>query len=479
MKGLGRRAKSANRNATITGGRAAAPATKLWGGRFASATAGSVEAFTASIDIDRRLYRHDIAGSIAHAKMLARQRIIPAPDARKIVRGLKAIESEIARGVFRFSSADEDIHMNIERRLTEKIGAAGGKLHTARSRNDQVALDMRLFLRDEVKLIISRLNALGSELARSAKRHLEVIMPGYTHLQRAQPVLLSHHLLAYYEMFERDRQRFTESLERINVSPLGSGALAGTTFRIDRNYVARLLGFPRVSKNSLDAVADRDFVIEFLAASAILFVHLSRLAEELVLWCSQEFRFVELPDGYCTGSSMMPQKKNPDVPELIRGKTGRVFGHLQGMLTTMKGLPLAYNRDLQEDKIPLFDTVDTVKDSLKVIAEIIHGLKVRKERMMRAARGGFMNATDLADYLVNRGLPFRSAHALVGRIVQHCLAAGRRIEELPLPEMQRFSRRIEKDVYRYLSVESVVGRRREIGGTARANVIRRLKELGV
>jgi argininosuccinate lyase len=280
-------------------------------------------------------------------------------------------------------------------------------------------------------------------------------------------------------MFERDRERFSQCLERINVLPLGSGALAGTTFPIDRNYVAALLGFSRVSKNSLDAVADRDFILEFLAAAAILFVHLSRLAEELVLWCSQEFGFIELPDGYCTGSSMMPQKKNPDVPELIRGKTGRVFGHLQGMLTIMKGLPLAYNRDLQEDKVPLFDTVDTVKASLKMMAEMIPGLRVQKERMIEAARDGFMNATDLADYLVERGLPFRSAHSIVGRIVQHCLAAGLRIEKMTLPEMRRFSPRIEKDVYRYLSAESAIARRRETGGTARANVIRRLKELEV
>jgi argininosuccinate lyase len=475
LKGVKPRAE--NSQAKIGGAAKTARAPKLWGGRFASATAASVEAFTASIDVDRRLYRHDIAGSIAHAKMLARQRIIPARDAQKIVRGLKAIQGEIERGVFPFSSADEDIHMNIERRLSEKIGAAGGKLHTARSRNDQVALDMRLFLRDEVELIIGALSALGRALARSAKRHLDVIMPGYTHLQRAQPVLFSHHLLAYYDMFERDRERFAEGLERVNVLPLGSGALAGTPFPIDRRYVARLLGFPRVSKNSLDAVADRDFVLEFLSTSAILFVHLSRLAEELVLWCSQEFGFVELPDGYSTGSSMMPQKKNPDVPELIRGKTGRVFGHLQGMLTIMKGLPLAYNRDLQEDKIPLFDTVDTVKASVAMTAEIIAGLKVSRERMMEAARDGFMNATDLADYLVGRGLPFRSAHSVAGRMVQHCLAAGRRIEELALEDMRRFSPRIEKDVYRYLSAESAVGRRRQVGGTARANVIRRLKDL--
>ena len=454
-------------------------AKKLWGGRFTADTADSVAAFTASVDIDARLYRHDIAGSIAHAKMLARQRIIPGRDAKKIVRGLKAIQGEIERSAFRFSSADEDIHMNIERRLTEKIGAAAEKLHTARSRNDQVALDMRLFLRDEVGLIGASLKTLQHALARAAKSHIDVIMPGYTHLQRAQPVLLSHHLLAYFDMFDRDRDRFSDGLKRINILPLGSGALAGTTFAIDRNYVAKLLNFPRISQNSIDAVSDRDFLLEFLAAAAILFVHLSRLAEELVLWSSQEFGFIELPDGYCTGSSMMPQKKNPDVPELIRGKTGRVFGHLQALLTIMKGLPLAYNRDLQEDKIPLFDTVDTVKASVNIMAEMIQGMKVQRERMMEAVRDGFMNATDLADYLVGRGVAFRSAHAIAGHVVQHCLAQGRRIEELSLVELKRFSAKIDKDVYDYLSVEAVVGRRRALGGTARSNVLRRLKELSL
>ncbi len=452
---------------------------KLWGGRFAAETANSVDAFTASVDVDARLYRHDIAGSMAHAKMLARRRIIPARDANRIVRGLKAIQSEIERGAFRFSSADEDVHMNIERRLTEKIGAAGGKLHTARSRNDQVVLDMRLFLREEVALIMAGLKTLQQALARTAKRHIDVIMPGYTHLQRAQPVLFSHHLLAHFDMFERDRERFADSLKRINVLPLGSGALAGTTFAIDRRYVAKLLNFPRISENSIDAVSDRDFLLEFLSSSAILFVHLSRLAEELVLWSSQEFGFIELPDGYCTGSSMMPQKKNPDVPELIRGKTGRVFGHLQALLTIMKGLPLAYNRDLQEDKIPLFDTVDTVKASVKIMAEMVERMKVKQERMMEAVRDGFMNATDLADYLVGRGVPFRAAHAISGRVVQHCLGQGRRIEELTLVELKRFSSKIERDVYHYLSAEAVVGRRRAPGGTARSNVVRRLKALGL
>jgi argininosuccinate lyase len=456
-----------------------APKKKLWGGRFVTNTADSVEAFTASIAVDARLYRHDIMGSIAHAKMLAKQRIIPARDGQKIVRGLQAVEREIDAGKFNFSHADEDIHMNIERRLTELIGPAGGKLHTGRSRNDQVALDMRLYLRDEVKTIIDSLRTLQRDLARCAKKSLDVILPGYTHLQRAQPVLLSHHLLAYHDMFERDGERLSGCLERIDVLPLGSGALAGTTFPIDRVYVARLLGFSRISKNSIDAVSDRDFLIEFVAAAAILFVHLSRLAEELVLWSSQEFGFIELPDGYCTGSSMMPQKKNPDVPELIRGKSGRVFGHLQALLTIMKGLPLAYNRDMQEDKVPLFDTADTAKASVKIMAEVIGGIKIRRERMWRAAQDGFMNATDLADYLVARGMPFRTAHEVAGKVVQFCLAQGKRIEELPLAELRNFSDRIEKNVYDYLSVEAVVGRRRSLGGTARRNVERRLKELRV
>lgn len=452
---------------------------KLWGGRFASHTAESVEAFTASIDVDARLYRHDIEGSIAHARMLAHRRIISSREAQKIVRGLKTIQREIERGKFRFSSADEDIHMNIERRLIQKIGGVGGKLHTARSRNDQVALDMRLYLREELKTILGALEGLKRELARGAKRYLPVIMPGYTHLQKAQPVLFSHHLLAYIDMLDRDRERMSGCLERVNVLPLGSGALAGTTFPIDRAFVARLLDFPRISKNSIDAVSDRDFVLEFLSASAILFVHLSRLAEEMILWSSEEFAFIELPDHYCTGSSMMPQKKNPDVPELIRGKTGRVFGHLQALLTVMKGLPLAYNRDLQEDKVPLFDTVDTVKASLGMMRELIRKIKVKKDRMLAAAQDGFMNATDLADYLVSRGLSFRSAHALVGRVVRFCLDRHRRIEELSLNELKRFSPKIDKDVYVYLTAEAAVQRRRATGGTALANVRRRLRELGV
>ncbi len=452
---------------------------KLWAGRFKGGTVPSVESFTSSIAVDQRLYRHDIAGSIAHAKMLARQRIITAAEGKKIVRGLQLIEKEIARGAAHFSTADEDIHMNIERRLVQKIGATGGKLHTARSRNDQVTLDTRLYLREELAVIGQAMTSLKKELARAAKRNLGVIMPGYTHLQRAQPVLFSHHLLAYAEMLERDLDRVADCVRRVNVLPLGSGALAGTTFPIDRAYVARLLGFPRLAKNSIDAVSDRDFILEFLALSAILFVHLSRLAEELVLWSSEEFGFIELPDGYCTGSSMMPQKKNPDVPELIRGRTGRVYGHLHALLTVMKGLPLAYNRDLQEDKIPLFDTVDTVKASLGILGELMGQIKVNKGRMLAAASGGYMNATDLADYLVRHGVSFRIAHGIVGRLVRHCLDSGQRIEQLSLKELKHFCPRIEKDVYRYLAPEAMVERRRAPGGTASANVRRRLKEMGV
>ncbi len=452
---------------------------QLWGGRFAGSTADSVVAFTASVDVDRRLYRHDIAGSIAHARMLGKQGIIRAGDARKIVAGLRAVEKEIAKGAFPFSLADEDIHMNIERRLTEKIGAVGEKLHTARSRNDQVNLDTRLYLREALDGILKGLEALQQALARAARRNETVVMPGYTHLQRAQPVLFAHHLLAYVEMFERDKGRYRHCREETDVMPLGSGALAGTTFPIDRAYVAKLLGFPRLTRNSIDAVSDRDFVLEFLSASAILFVHLSRMADELILWSSEEFGFIELPDAYCTGSSMMPQKKNPDVAELIRGKTGRVYGHLNALLTIMKGLPLAYNRDLQEDKEPLFDTVDTVTACLAMARDLFHGLTVRGERMAAAAEQGFMNATDLADYLVGRGLSFRAAHDVVGRAVRHCIDAGCKLEELSLEDLQGHCPEIGVDVYKVLTLRAGVERRRAPGGTAPVNVRRQLKKLGV
>src|SRR6476620_1413279 len=450
---------------------------KLWGGRFVANTVDSVESFTASIAIDARLYRHDIMGSIAHAKMLAKQRIISSSDAGKIVRGLHAIQREIDTGKFAFSSADEDIHMNIERRLSERIGSAGGKLHTARSRNDQVALDMRLFLRDEVKLILDALAALRQELAKAAQKHLDVIMPGYTHLQRAQPVLFAHHLLAYVEMFERDSERFADGLERINVLPLGSGALAGTTFPIDRNYVAKLLGFRRISKNSIDAVSDRDFLLEFLAAASILFVHLSRIADELVLWSSQEFGFIELPDGYCTGSSMMPQKTNPEVPALIRGKTGRVYGQLMNLLTTMKALPLSYNRDLQEDKPALFDALDTVTASLLVLTELMRRLKVNRESLKQAVQGGGLLATELADYLVGKGMPFREAHGVTGRVVRSALERGREFTSFTLEELRQFSDRFDKGVFARLTVQAAIDRKAQIGGTARGQVEQRIKQL--
>jgi len=452
---------------------------KLWGGRFAKSTADSVVDFTASIDIDRRLYKHDIAGSIAHARMLGKQRIIPVSDARAIVAALKSIEEEIESGVFPFDRADEDIHMNVERRLIQKIGSTGEKLHTARSRNDQVSLDMRLYLREALTGILRRLEGLQKALGRAAKRNQTALMPGYTHLQRAQPVLFAHHLLAYVEMFERDKDRYRHCFDEVNVLPLGSGALAGTPFPIDREYVAKLLRFPRISHNSLDAVSDRDFILEFLSASAILFVHLSRLAEELILWSSEEFGFVELPDAYCTGSSMMPQKKNPDVAELVRGKTGRVYGHLIALLTIMKGLPLAYNRDLQEDKEPFFDTADTVEKCLLVMRDLLNGLTVRRERMRSAAETGYMNATDLADYLVGRGLSFRSAHEVVGRLVRYCLDAEIRLEEVPLEKMREFSPAIGEDVYHVLELQACVDRRQVPGGTASKNVERRLEELGI
>jgi len=452
---------------------------KLWGGRFAKSTADSVVDFTASIDVDRRLYKHDIAGSIAHVRMLGKQRIIAPVDSRKIVAGLRSIEKEIEGGGFPFDVADEDIHMNIERRLIQKIGSAGEKLHTARSRNDQVSLDMRLYLREALTDILKELEGLQKSLGRAARRNQRVLMPGYTHLQRAQPVLFAHHLLAYVEMFERDKSRYRHCLDEANVLPLGSGALAGTSFPIDRTYVAKLLGFPRVSQNSIDAVSDRDFVLEFLSGSAILFMHFSRLSEELILWSSEEFGFIELPDAYCTGSSMMPQKKNPDVAELIRGKTGRVYGHLTSLLTIMKGLPLAYNRDLQEDKEPFFDTVDTVKTSMVMMRELFNGLEVRHERMRAAAEAGFMNATDLADYLVGRGLSFRAAHEIVGRVVRHCLDLGLTLQQLSLDEMQKFAPVIRDDVYDVLELEACVDRRQIEGGTASKTVERRLKKLGL
>src|SRR6266571_1747292 len=439
---------------------------KLWAGRFHGKTDPQVETFTSSLAIDRRLYRHDIAGSIAHCRTLERAGVLTRREADKLVAGLKQVEKEIAGGRFRFTPAHEDIHMAIEARLTELVGEVGGKLHTGRSRNDQVALDLRLYLRDAVKDLLAGLRRFQESLVALAWRELSVVMPGYTHLQRAQPVLFAHHLLAYVEMAERDKGRLRDALRRINVMPLGSGALAGTNYPLDREYTARLLDFPAVSQNSVDAVSDRDFVVETLAALALVMAHASRFAEELVLWSSQEFGFVELPDAFCTGSSMMPQKKNPDVPELIRGKTGRVYGHLMSLLTVLKGLPLSYNRDLQEDK-----------GSLGMLASLVGGLTVRGEAMARAAASGFLLATELADYLVLKGVPFRTAHAMVGRIVRDRLDRGKDLADITLDELRSFSPAFEKDALDVLSVEGALERKLQIGGTARKRVEGRLKVL--
>ncbi len=454
-------------------------ATKAWAGRFAGAADPRMEAFTSSLAFDRRLAHYDIQGSQAHCRMLVKQKLLTRAEGEKIRKGLELVARELEQGRFPFLASDEDIHMAVERRLTEKIGSLGGKLHTARSRNDQVVLDLRLYLREETGTVCQLLTALQKRLARLAKQHRDVVMPGYTHLQRAQPVLLAHHLLAYYDMLDRDAARVQECQHRLNVLPLGAGALAGTSLPIDRAYVARLLGFARVSANSLDTVADRDFLLEFLAVSAIIAMHLSRFAEELVLWASSEFQFVELPDAFATGSSMMPQKKNPDVPEIIRGKTGRVYGNLFALLTTLKGLPLAYNRDLQEDKEPLFDTVDTVKAMLSVLEAMLGQLVFRPDRMQAAALGGFTLATDVADYLVEKGLPFRKAHDIVAGVVRRCLADNIGLERLPLEEWQTFSPAFGPDLLPRLSLESAVDRRRSAGGTAPANVHKRLQELGV
>ena len=446
---------------------------KPWAGRFTQPTDKFVEEFTASIDFDKRMYRYDIQGSIAHARMLAKQRIITESDAEQIVAGLEAILADIEAGNFEFKVSLEDIHMNIEARLIERIGPVGGKLHTARSRNDQVALDVRLYLRDELKEIAGYLDKLQEALLAQAEANLAVIMPGYTHLQTAQPVLFAHHMLAYYEMFRRDAGRLADVAKRLNVLPLGAGALAGTTFPIDREFVAEQLGFEGVTRNSLDSVSDRDFALEFCAAGSILMMHLSRLSEELILW-SADFNFIELTDAFCTGSSIMPQKKNPDVPELVRGKTGRVYGNLVSLLTLMKSLPLAYNKDMQEDKEPLFDTIDTVKGSLKIFADMIAQLKVKAENMRVAAARGFSTATDVADYVVRKGLPFRQAHEVVGKTVRYCIEQGKDIPELSLEEFRRFSELIDADIYDFVTLEASVNARRATGGTAREAVAREI-----
>jgi len=446
-------------------------------GRFKSARLTDVEVFTASLPFDRRLYRYDIQGSAAHARMLASVGLLSAREANTIETGLRGIEREIESGRFKFDVGDEDIHLAIERRLAEKIGAAGAKLHTARSRNDQVALDLRLYLRDEISNVSQLLRALVQSLAGVARRHLETVMPGYTHLQRAQPISLAHHLLAHIEMLERDRERFAQALDRTDVMPLGAGAIAATTLPIDRKAVARALSFKQVAANSLDAVSDRDFALDFLAASAILAIHLSRMAEEIILWTTAEFGFAELPDEFSTGSSMMPQKKNPDLLELIRGKSGRVTGNLVALLTVLKGLPLGYNSDLQEDKEKVFDTLDTLKPMLSLMAQLWPRITFNVAAM-RAAAGGIALATDLAEYLVRHKMPFREAHEAIGSLVRELSAAGRTLSEVTLAEWQRLSPVFEADVLKMLGPEHSLRARKIIGGPSPETVRQRLAELG-
>jgi len=432
---------------------------------FQKGTNKTAQDYLASIPFDQRLYRQDIEGSIAHARMLAKQGIIADKDAEAIIAGLNSIRNEIEQGKFHFKTKLEDIHMNIEARLFEKIGDVAGKLHTARSRNDQVALDMRLFLKEEIPKTIDNIKALQSSLAELAEANKDVIIPGYTHLQQAQPVLLAHHLLAYFEMFQRDKQRFSDCLKRTDVLPSGSGALAGVAYPVDRQFMAQELGFSEISNNSVDAVSDRDFVVEYQAASALAMMHISRLAEEIVLWSSSEFGFIEIGEDFTTGSSIMPQKKNPDVAELARGKTGRIYGNLMSLLTTMKALPLAYDRDMQEDKQGLFDTLDTLHSTLEVFAEMIKTLKVNPQRISNAINEDYILATDLADYLVKKGMPFRQAHNTVSKLGEYAVANRKSFRELSLSEYRDFSPLFDKDVYN-ITLESSIAARDVVGGTA-------------
>ena len=451
---------------------------KAWAGRFREPTDPAVEQFTVSLQSDLRMAAQDVRGSVAHVRALGRTRLLTPRETTAIERGLQRVLREIESGAFRAKPGDEDVHMAVERRLTEIVGPVGGKLHTGRSRNDQVATDLRLWLRDAIDAVITGIDAMIDALAARARRDLGVVMPGYTHLQRAQPVLLSHHWLAYVEMLIRDRDRMRDCRKRTNVLPLGAGALAGAGFNLDRRRVADDLGFAEVTENSLDAVSDRDFVIEFLAAGAILAMHLSRLGEEIVLWSSSEFAFLELPDAFATGSSMMPQKKNPDVAELVRGKTGKIYGALVNLLTLLKGLPLSYNRDLQDDKPPAFEAADTLLASLNVLARMLPRLGIG-DAAMREAAGGFSLATELADHLVERGLPFRQAHEIVGNVVRWCVDQRRELETLTAKELATFSPLLGPAARRCLTLDSALARRRLRGGTARANVERRLDELAI
>ena len=450
---------------------------KLWGGRFRKETDSLVNDFNSSIQFDCRMYREDIQGSLAHAKMLAEQGIISQEDLNQIRQGLESILADVEAGKIEFTADNEDIHMNVEALLTERIGAAGKRLHTARSRNDQVAVDLRLYLRREIEEIIGQILDLQHVILMQAERHQNTVMPGYTHLQRAQPISFAQHLLAYGEQFRRDVERLVDCRKRMNVCPLGSGALAGTTYPIDRWATARTLGFDRPCSNSLDGVSDRDYALELMGGLSILMMHLSRFSEEIILWCSWEFKFIELDDAYSTGSSIMPQKKNPDVAELVRGKTGRVYGDLMGLLTTMKGLPLAYNKDMQEDKEPVFDAVDTVKMCLPVFTGMLSTMRVLPEKMRRAAGGGFINATDCADYLAKKGMPFRDAYTTVGNLVYYCGQQGKLLEELTLDELRDISPLFEEDVYEALRLETCMGQRSSYGGPAVAETTRQIQEL--
>jgi argininosuccinate lyase len=443
---------------------------KPWQGRFSEPTDAFVEAFTASVDFDKCLYKHDIQGSIAHARMLAKSGVLNNDEMQSIVDGLEKIREEVEQGRFQWSISLEDVHMNIEARLTEMIGDTGKKLHTGRSRNDQVATDVRLFLRDEIDDISKRLIALLDSILMLAGKETNTIMPGFTHLQIAQPVTFGHHLMAWFEMLIRDLERLHDCRARVNRMPLGSAALAGTTYPIDRQYTAALLGFETVAENSLDAVSDRDFVIEFISFASLFLMHLSRISEELILWNSSAFGFIDLPDRFCTGSSIMPQKKNPDVPELVRGKSGRVYGHLVSMLTLMKSQPLAYNKDNQEDKEPLFDTINTVKGCLRAYCDMLPAIEANHEAMEAAAKKGFSTATDLADYLVKKNVPFRDAHEIVGKVVAFSIETNRDIADVSLKELKRFSDQIEKDVFDCLTLKGSVDARDHYGGTAPAQV---------
>ncbi len=454
---------------------------KLWGGRFQKDMDEAADTFNASISFDARLYAQDIEGSMAHCRMLAKQEIISDEEATQILQGLLEIKREMDRGELLIDEEHEDIHSLVEKALVEKIGPVGEKLHTGRSRNDQVSLDVRMYTREAIHRVTDLVRKMQRALVNLADRNIDLIFPGYTHLQRAQPVLLAHHLLAYYEMLKRDRQRFQEGLLRVNILPLGSAAVAGSTFDLNRKMVAEDLGFDAISENSMDAVSDRDFVIEFISASSILMMHLSRLCEELIIWSTQEFGFVVLPEAFCTGSSIMPQKKNPDLLELIRGKTGRVYGHLMALLTTMKGLPLSYNKDMQEDKEALFDTFDTVEQSLSVMSRLLAEITFHGERMQKAAKEGYLDATDLADYLVGKGMTFRKAHEVVGKMVLFAADKGKELNQLTIEEMRDFSRQIEQDVYDWLDPTSCVKRRNLPGGTGpnqvKTNLEKAKKEL--